>query len=439
MYITRIVLENIRCFEHIELDLGSNRNQSMWTILLGDNGVGKTTVLRSLAMGLVDSTSTGSLLRELYGEWIREQAGKVGEATVRIEFDLKLEDGSFSYIKTSFIKMESGESKVTQQTLPEKFPWDDIFVCGYGAARRAYGSKDYSEYSPVDSIYTLFNYDSPLQNPELILRRLGDTSVNRNEILAWVDKILMLPEGSTKLDIGGITVNGPWGKFMPLGALGDGHQATLAWIVDMLGWAVFYDKTLLKDSIHEFSGIVLLDEIEHHLHPIWQKSIVRLLNKQFPKLQFITTTHSPLCAIGTASLLDEECGLFLLEQEDDRVIASRRLSPPRDQRADQVLTSYLFGLDTTRSEDSVGRIERFSKLLSKKKLTEDEQKDLNALRSELNNELGSGETKIQRLVERAVHESLDKLLTALVQEKPPQEAIDFEIKRKLKDLFEKKI
>lgn len=439
MYITRIVLEKIRCFEHIELDLGSNRKPSMWTILLGDNGVGKTTVLRSLAMGLVDSTSTGSLLRELYGEWIREQAGRVGEATVLIEFDLKLEDGRSSYIKTSFIKMESGESKVKQQTLPVEFPWDDIFICGYGAARRAYGSKDYSEYSPVDSVYTLFNYDSPLQNPELILRRLAATGVNPNKILAWIDKILMLPEGATKLDTGGITVNGPWGKFMPLGALGDGHQATLAWIVDMLGWAVFYDETLLKDSIHEFSGIVLLDEIEHHLHPIWQKSIVRLLNKQFPKLQFITTTHSPLCAIGTAGLLDEECGLFQFEQEDDRVIASHRSSPPRGQRADQVLTSYLFGLDTTRSEDSVGRIEKFSKLLSKEKLTEDEQKDLNVLRSQLNNELGSGETQIQRLVEKAIHESLEKLLTERIQEKPPQEAIDFEIKRKLKDLFEKKI
>lgn len=439
MYVTRIVLENIRCFEHIELDLGSLSGPKMWTLLLGDNGVGKTTIMRSLAMGLVSATGASALLKELYGEWVRNQAGKNGKATIRIEFDKKDSYGNTRYTETVFEKTGSGDTNVSQKTRPDNFPWDDIFVCGYGAARRAYGTQDYDEYSAIDSTYTLFKYDAPLQNPELILRRIKDTGVKPEEMLNWIDKILMLPEGSTELRFKGITVSGPWGKFMPLGSIGDGHQATLAWLTDMLGCAMFYDKDLFKKDQNKISGIVLLDEIEHHLHPIWQKSIIRLLNKQFPKLQFITTTHSPLCAIGTASLSDEECGLFLLEQEADHVIGSRRSSPPRGQRADQVLTSYLFGLDTTRGEDSMGRIERFSKLLSKEKLTEDEQKELNALRSQLNNELGSGETQIQRLVEKAIHESLEKLLTTLIQEKPPQEAIDFEIKRKLKALFETKI
>lgn len=442
MYIKKIVIDSIRCFEHLEIDLSSQQGSKMWTLILGDNGVGKTTILRCIAMTLMGATNASGLLGELYGEWVRGQPGEPAKAVVYIEFEQGQTADTPRWIKTLFDRTKSGNVNVSQETGPENienFPWNNIFVCGYGAARRAYGSKDYDEYSAVDSLYTLFNYDSPLQNPESIIRRIKDIGVEPEELLIWFDNILMLPEGSTKLGFGGITVSGPWGKFMPLGAIGDGHQATLAWLSDMLGWAFFHNKDLFKEARSKLSGIVLIDELEQHLHPSWQKQMIKLLSDQFPNLQFIATTHSPLCAIGTANLPDDKCSLVLLTQEDDHVTGRDGLMPPHGRRADQVLSSYLFGLDTTRSDDSAQRIQRYSTLLSKKNLTGKEQEELHGLRSQLNEELGSGETALQRLVEKAVHESLEKLVADLPnQELLPKEAIDFEVKRKLADLLGKK-
>lgn len=336
MYIKKIVIDNIRCFEHLEIDLSLQKGAKMWTLLLGDNGVGKTTVLRCIAMALMGPTNASGLLSELYGEWVRGQSDKPAKATIHIEFDTGIDDGTRQWIETKFERTNSGDTKVTQETSSgrtEEFPWDDIFVCGYGAARRALGTKDYSEYTSIDALYTLFNYDSPLQNPELILRRIKDTGIKLEEILSWIEKILMLPEGSIALGFRGMTASGPWGTF-PSGAIGDGHHSTLAWLSDMLGWAFFYDKDLFKEVMNKTSGIVLLDEIEHHLHPTWQKQIIKLLSDQFPNLQFIATTHSPLCAIGTANLPDDKCSLVLLTQEDDHVTGRDKRRPPHGRRAD---------------------------------------------------------------------------------------------------------
>jgi predicted ATP-binding protein involved in virulence len=436
MNITKIIIDGIRCFDHISFDLSPDQTTQKWNLILGDNGVGKTTVLRSIAMSLMDSTSASALLSELYGEWVRGKSKEPRTGIIYVEFDKKDSSGNNWFIKTTFERTKTGSDKVSQETLPKEFPSNKIFVCGYGAARRAYGTKDYSVYTSIDSTYTLFNYDAPLQSPELILRRLSSIDAKLEEILTWIDEILMLPKGSTKLNFRGITVDGPWGQLMPYGALGDGYQATIAWIIDMLGWVMYFDRGIFKNGREKLSGIVLLDEIEQHLHPKWQKQIIDLLHKKFPKFQFIATTHSPLCAIGTSNLEDENCGLFLLEQKDESVAVSDRFKPPRGKRADQVLTSYLFGMQTTRSDDTIEFLERFSVLLAKKARSKEENQEVESLRSRLNEEFGSAETKLQQLVKKAVDKALDKLTTEALQVKElPSEAIDFEVKRQLRKLF----
>jgi len=74
--------------------------------------------------------------------------------------------------------------------------------------------------------------------------------------------------------------------------LSDGEKR----VIDIVGKIVSYFVTSFKSSrrkLLEFNGIVLIDEIEQHLHPIWQRSIIPELVKTFPKVQFIITTHSP--------------------------------------------------------------------------------------------------------------------------------------------------
>lgn len=430
MYIRRVQLENIRCFEHIDIDFTSKKDVRKWNVILGDNGVGKTTLLRSIAMGLGDETSAAALLRELYGEWIRLQAGKRAKATIYIELTPIKRSGRSPWIRTTIERTPSGYSRVHQDTSPKEFPWGDVFICGFGAARRAFATKDYDEYSSIDAVYTLFNYDSPLQTPELVMRRLEHIGIERRKILSWIDNILLLPQESTDLGKSGIAVRGPWGKFVALGGLGDGYHATLAWIMDMLGWALLYEDDMLKRHI---AGIVLLDEIEQHLHPSWQRHIIRLLRDQFPKIQFIATTHTPLSAIGMTDLKDEECQLVLLLPEDDRVEALDRRRPPRGQRADQVLTSYLFGLPTAGDLATHDHIERYSQLMGKRR-TGEEEREVRLIHKVLEKTLGTKETELEREVARAVKQVLRK---RPVMAKFKNKVVDYEVKRQIRQLMER--
>ena len=109
----------------------------------------------------------------------------------------------------------------------------------------------------------------------------------------------------------------------------------------MLGWAMLSGQ-LEKDT--DITGVVLIDEIEQHLHPRWQRHIVRLLKTTFPNIQFITTTHTPLCAGGTADLDKEEYKLILLKRNEDSFVnIIDKLQPLDGYRADQILASELFG------------------------------------------------------------------------------------------------
>ena len=428
MYISQVEITDICCFKKIQFDLESGSEIDKLFLILGDNGTGKTTILRCIAMGLCEEADAWALAAELYGEIIR-----YGETKGTIKIWLKNDHGSPKslLIETTFYRIDSGY-KITQKTVPkENFPWKDIFVCGYGAARFKFETRDYSKYETLESVFTLFNYDAPLQNPELILRRLDSKDVKidlKKEILPLIEAILMLDSGSLRLTRGGVELSGPWGTFMPMRGVGDGHKAILSVICDLLGWGLFYDDKILG---HKLSGIVLLDEIEQHLHPSWQKEILRILKKQFPHIQFIITSHSPLCAIGTTDLKDEECQLMLMLQKDTFVDAISKLKPPRDSRADQVLTSYLFGLET--SGDSAIRrdIVRYSNLGAKKR-TQEEEDEFISLQNRLNDILGQAETELERKVATAVKEVLEREPNL---NDVKRQVLDYEVKRQLKELF----
>ena len=424
MYISQVKITDIRCFKKIQFNLEPTNK---WLLILGDNGTGKTTILRCIAMGLCEVADAWALVPELYGELIRE-----GEDKGVIKIDLKKDSSSSDIlsIETTFSRIDSGYN-ITQTTVPETFPWGDIFVCGYGAARFRFQTRDHADYETLESVMTLFNYDTPCQNPELILRRLDGDDVEvdmKKEILPLLERILVVPPESIKLSKRGIELNGPWGTFIPMGAVGDGYQAYLSVICDLLGWAMFYDDKMLG---HNLGGIVLLDEIEQHLHPTWQKQVIKLLKEQFPQIQFIATSHSPLCAIGTTDLRDEECQLMLLLQEDTFVDAISKLKPPRDSRADQVLTSYLFGLETS-GDNAIRRdIVRYLNLGAIKRTSEEEDEFI-SLQNRLNNILGQGETALERKVAAAVKEVLEREpnLTDL-----NRQVLDYEVKFQLKELF----
>ena len=386
MYIKRVELTNIRCFEHIEIDLSSDGDVRKWAVILGDNGVGKTTLLRSIALALGDRESAAALFRDLPGEWVRRgSADKNG--TIRIDFANEKRNGGSFYTEILIRNDQGRESIEDYKTEPENFPWDDIFACGYGAARGMFGTRSYPKYRTIDSVYGLFDYEISLQNAELILLRLeSGGELELSNILQSIDEILMLTRGSTTLNKSGICISGPWGKFMPIDAVGDGYRATLAWLVDFIGWAMFHHDSIVRRD--QIAGIVLIDELEQHLHPLWQRKIIKLLQEQFKTTQFIATTHSSLCASGTADLDDENYRLIKFELSDDRSsVKSEHLSSLRGLRADQVLTSSAFDLTETRNLGVEAVLKEFRELFLKETLDGDEKKRLESLRKSVTEEM----------------------------------------------------
>jgi hypothetical protein len=379
LYLKKVRLQNIRSFRDVKLDFAGDDGVRMWALVIGDNGVGKTSLLRAIAMGLCDRDSAAGLLRDTGGKWIRK--GTDTRSPSKIE--ITLTDGQKAYsIVTQFRKSPAGFETVDQVTRPKtRFPWHRIFLCGYGANRSTEGSMNYEEYVPADAVYTLFNYDWQLQNPELALRRRAPRKSQQKATCQWLDHILMLPKGSVQLTDYGITIQGDWGKDIYMGALADGYEATLTWILDMLAWS------MLAGVRARPMGIVLIDELEQHLHPRWQRSIIRRLYDMFPHVQFIATTHSPVCVGGITDLESNMYRLGLLRRGEDKAIEmTERLPGVGGLRADQILASELFDY-LIEASDRTERLLRDASILAGKgaKRTPSEDARYRKVKQELRN------------------------------------------------------
>ncbi len=230
----------------------------------------------------------------------------------------------------------------------------------------------------------------------------------------------------------GMEITGNWGT-LPVDVLSDGYRSTLNWVTDFFGWSIYADR--FGEPNNDFRGILLLDELEQHLHPIWQRYIVKRLHDQFPKVQFITTTHSPLVAAGVADI--DNAKLYRLKVNENLNVDKDKiiLSHIKGMRADQVLTSDVFGLVATKSIGSKNDVAKFYELY-KKQRNDTEEVEFQKLNDQLKKELVFGETEYKRLVERATRETIDKLLEEKSKEIIP-EVLDFEMKRKLREIFHK--
>lgn len=381
MYISQIRLNDVRCFaKDFVINLERNGEPILWTSILGNNATGKTTLLRSIAIGLCDESSAAGLLKESDQGYIRRDEH---EATVDLELRSLKDPQQEISITTTITKTvtKDGHSfeqlrQKTEPPEPERFPWDDLFVCAYGTGRSVSGTGDVAGYSVINAVYNMFSYSEGLQNPELAFRRMGDQ--RQHNLRSSLRKVLNLgSKQEIKLTSSGFTIDGDWGKEMPLRDLADGYKSTFYWVTDLWGWAVSHDPTISMSK--EISGVVLIDELEQHLHPKWQRYVIGYLRKQFPKVQFIVTTHSPLIALGTADIDNATIVALKLESENRVMAREEEAKDYRGMRVDQVLTS-IFELPIARSGDTGDQILQFQELFARDDLDEKEQIALEHLR-----------------------------------------------------------
>ncbi len=142
---------------------------------------------------------------------------------------------------------------------------------------------------------------------------------------------------------------------LPATWLSHGYQSSLAWLSDLLGHFLLEDSTFdraKKAAPSELQGLVLIDELDMHLHPTWQTTFVAALRETFPNIQFIVTTHSPLLLSG---LRPEEIVLLELDDESGAIVRREfEELDPRLMTGSEIFQEF-FELDTVWSQE-LGRI-----------------------------------------------------------------------------------
>jgi predicted ATP-binding protein involved in virulence len=127
----------------------------------------------------------------------------------------------------------------------------------------------------------------------------------------------------------------PYG-WVSLRQLGYGYQTLITWVADLASrMAERYPNS--PNPLAE-PAVVLVDEIDLHLHPKWQRKLMIFLKERFPNTQFIATAHSPLVVQAAA-----DANLAVLRREGDHVVIDNEVDNIRNWRIDQTLTTRMFG------------------------------------------------------------------------------------------------
>lgn len=189
-----------------------------------------------------------------------------------------------------------------------------------------------------------------------------------------------------------------------------GYQTLVVWLTD------FASKLFIRypDSPNplEEPAIVLIDEIDLHLHPSWQRKLLKFLSDIFVNTQFIATAHSPLVVQAAG---DMGANVVLLKREDDQTIVHQNPEDVRGWRVDQILNSELFEDTSTLSVQTEDELALRNKLLLKKRLTTKDKTQL----AELNAQVAAqpiGDTPAERKVE--------SLLARLAQNLKPGDLLE---------------
>lgn len=448
IYFLSLEVENVRCFgSPAQLLKLSNKhnNPARWTLLLGDNSFGKTTVLQCLAWSkFVPSTppdSTKSLnnpddkitkgpmecsLPEEENDVIEglirvgcNQLGINGQFVQGIKLDTNSKKNPLgNSIKTEIKVNFNNDGKLQEFVIqPEKnSSVDDLlnstykepFILVYGANRfkgklSIQGEQD-SESETTDRISSRLSDTTELYDAEEILTYLDYKAIKSRadagkkikttpdeERLTIFKKLIaaILPDGNIKAkDIHiygpprGVRLDTFSGKDIPFSALSLGYQTTIRLIVD-LAWRL---SERYPESPNPFAepAIVLIDEIDLHLHPIWQRKLIDQLVESltgFSNSQFIVTTHSPLIVQSAAARQD--ASIVVCRRESNQVIIDQSVEAVKNWRADQILTSDLFGLETARPIKIEDLLKEKADILSKPKLTKKDEKRLEILNDKI--------------------------------------------------------
>lgn len=406
MYVKKIILTQIRGFRNLEFDLSRGDGKyAGWTVFTGDNGAGKSTLLKAVAVALTGRDVARSL-QPSFHRWVREGAA---EQEAKIELTIVPEKGvdEFSELGRTAYKsfpatvvlrhfgketsVELPSSVGGKKTLVQRGLWASAargwFSCGYGPFRRVFGASQEATrlmVSPItERFVTMFQEAASLYEVDQWMRNLSHKKLEGRspesgqqlDLLLEILRDELMPNQITvdRVDSGGLWLRDRNGMQLAWGEMSDGYRAALALLADILRHLItVYGIDGLAERGEDGklqivrSGVVMIDEIDAHLHPEWQREIGFWLKRHFPKIQFLVTTHSPIICQAA-----DENGLFVLPEPGSND-APRALSPEEyntviSSRPDTILLTPAFNLQNTRSPRAVAGRAEYAKLMSKRR------------------------------------------------------------------------
>jgi len=387
VYIHALSLTNVRGFTALEFPLQRpDGSYAGWNVFAGVNGSGKTTLLRAVAWGLLGTTRGNEL--QNHAELVRKRAKSAEVAldiVVATVMERRVERVGFT-VGVFYRDVHGNVAATDAMTISgSSGVWGDLdrsaFCAGYGPFRRLSASTAEAATlmaapGPAPRFATLFREDATLADSTEWLKSLkfkaleGDK--NAEALLGQVTDLLnddFLQQGFrvVKVSSEGVQLSGPGGVELSLHDMSDGYRSALALLIDLLRhMSNTYGALGLVTRRGErlvvpHPGVVLIDEVDAHLHPSWQRRIGFWLKERFPVVQFLVTSHSPLVVQAT-----DPGGLYRLPDPDGgfdalRVPEAERARIVR-QTASEILTSDAFGLEHTRSDEAVSEQAEYASL-----------------------------------------------------------------------------
>lgn len=182
---------------------------------------------------------------------------------------------------------------------------------------------------------------------------------------------------------------------VPLNVLSQGTQSLIQWLARLIiGYAKYYEY---PPNFDDKPGILIIDEIDAHLHPSWQRRIIPTISRAFPSLQIFCSTHSPLMLAG----LNAGQVHLLRRDKKGKVAVSRNETDIVGWTADEIVATFL-GVETATDLQTEENLQRLQELRSKKRLSAKERKELESLRDVVNQALlrGPGAEEVDRLADQ---------------------------------------